>query len=165
MALLTDTQIEALVSEEKRIPRHYQSLLRPRPHRGHSEREMLIQGVAGSTFKLLTRQSHSNHRGFTAILAYSIPATNQWFRLRRHNGPHGWHTNRIERVSFADVAHIHMATERYQALGMREDSYAEPTDRFSNLDGAIQCLLEDVNITVEPGVDSGTLQQPFLFDE
>jgi len=36
-----------------------------------------------------------------------------------------------------------MATERYQELGAKEDSYAEPTDRFTDLGGAIDCLLAD----------------------
>lgn len=36
-----------------------------------------------------------------------------------------------------------MATERYQALGAKEESFAEPSDRFADLDAALACLLDD----------------------
>jgi hypothetical protein len=52
--------------------------------------------------------------------------------LRRHNGRSHEHTNQIEASTFYDF-HIHMATERYQELGMREDAYAEATDRFGDM--------------------------------
>ncbi len=42
--------------------------------------------------------------------------------------------------------HIHQATERYQARGMREDSFAVGTDRYDDLRGALFCLAEDVNL-------------------
>ena len=62
--------------------------------------------------------------------------------MRRHNGKSHEHTNQIEANTFYDF-HIHMATERYQELGMREDAYAEATDRFGDFDGALRCLVDD----------------------
>jgi len=56
------------------------------------------------------------------------------------------HTNRIETDQFRGF-HIHMATERYQEIGAREDAYAEPTDRYSDMWGAFKCLLLDMNLT------------------
>jgi len=61
--------------------------------------------------------------------------------LRRYNGPHE-HTNSIEGTTLNDF-HFHTATERYQKLGAKEDSFAEVTSRHWNLDSAIKCLLED----------------------
>lgn len=66
---------------------------------------------------------------------------NTLFRLRRYNGPHE-HTNSIEGTTLNDF-HFHTATERYQKLGAKEDSFAEVTSRHWNLDSAIKCLLED----------------------
>jgi hypothetical protein len=43
---------------------------------------------------------------------------------------------------------IHTATERYQDLGMQEDAYAEPSDRFSDLNTAINCMLSDCGFVV-----------------
>ena len=67
------------------------------------------------------------------------------FRLRRYNGRSHEHTNQIESVTFHDF-HIHFATERYQEMGAREDAYAEPTERFGDFRGALQCLSEDANL-------------------
>lgn len=43
-----------------------------------------------------------------------------------------------------------MATERYQELGMREDSYAEATDRFGDSDSALRCLVDDCGFDRPP---------------
>lgn len=108
---------------------------------------MDIQGAHGSKFRLILRQSVFNPLDFSVILAYCTPTTNRIFRLRRYNGRSHEHTNRIEGDRFYDF-HIHMATERYQELGMSEDAYAEPTERFADLPSALQCLLEDCGFTV-----------------
>jgi len=39
---------------------------------------------------------------------------------------------------------------RYQERGMREDTYAEATDRYSNFSGAWGCLVSDANLVVPP---------------
>ena len=71
------------------------------------------------------------------------------FRLRRYNGKSHEHTNSIEGDTFYDW-HIHMATERYQGIGAREDAYAEVTDRYNNLDEALSCLFDDAGFDVPP---------------
>ncbi len=63
-------------------------------------------------------------------------------RLRRYNGKSHEHTNRIERDRFYNF-HIHMATERYQREAETEDGYAEPSSKYSDLSGAIECLIDD----------------------
>ncbi len=55
----------------------------------------------------------------------------------------------MEEQTFYDF-HIHMATERYQRTGNREDTYAEPTDRYSDMEGAFTCLLADCGFVVPP---------------
>jgi hypothetical protein len=39
--------------------------------------------------------------------------------------------------------HVHRATTRYQEIGSNEDSYAEPTDRFSDFNQALSCMLKE----------------------
>ena len=63
--------------------------------------------------------------------------------------------NHIEGNAFYDF-HVHMATERYQDLGTREDAYAEPKDRYADFHGALQCLLQDTNLILPPD-PQGTL--------
>lgn len=95
---------------------------------------------------------------FSVILAVRVPGSNQLFRLRRYNGKSQEHSNRIEGVKFYDF-HIHVATERYQELGTREDAYADPTDRYGDYQGALRCLIADANLEVPPDL------QVDLFEE
>lgn len=39
--------------------------------------------------------------------------------------------------------------ERYQLAGRKEEFYAEITDRYSNLRGALRCLIEDCNVSLK----------------
>lgn len=91
---------------------------------------------------------------FTVILAVLVPLSDKVFRLCRYNGWTNPHTNRIEREEIEGF-HIHFATERYQRRGQKEDGYAEETDRYRNLDEAIQCLIEDANFEEPPQTQLG----------
>lgn len=78
-----------------------------------------------------------------------VPKSNALFRLRRYNGKSHEHTNHIEGETFYDY-HIHLATERYQVIGTREDAFAQPTDRYGDFQSALRCLIQDVNLDVSP---------------
>lgn len=141
-AIYTDHEIESLILEPKSLPQSWRSRFVLKPKRGHKEREQDITGGHGSQFRVILRESIANPLGFSVILAYCPATTNQLFRLRRYNGRDHEHTNRIEKQKFYGF-HVHFATERYQRSGLREDAFAEPTDRFSDLDSALVCLLRD----------------------
>ena len=96
---------------------------------------------------MIFRQNKINPLDFSGILAVRVPGSSQIFRLRRYNGKSHEHTNHIEAVTFYDF-HIHVATERYQQRGTREDAYAEPTDRYGDFYGALRCLIDDANLEV-----------------
>lgn len=156
---LDDAEIARLISERKPLPSDYRDRIRTKPKRGHSERELDVTGVASSEFRLIFRQSEFNPLDFSVILAYRPPKINQLFRLRRYNGRSHEHTNTLEGETFYDF-HIHMATERYQEdSGLREDSFAQRTDRFADFQGAITCMLADC------GFDVPIDPQPDLFGE
>ena len=140
--ILTDQEIEMLILEPKTLPQNWRSRFVPKPKHGHREREQDITGELGSQFRVILRESIANPLGFSVILAYCPITTNQLFRLRRYNGKDHEHTNKLEKQRFYAL-HIHRATERYQRSGLREDAFAEPTDRFSDLDSALVCLLRD----------------------
>lgn len=148
MALISDLQIESLLSEPKHLPADYLNRLQLRLKRGHRERELDINGEAGSRFKIVVRESELNRLDFSVILGYFVPMTNRLFRLRRYNGRHGDHTNRIERERFADF-HVHTATERYQDIGAKEESFARPTDRYATVGEALQCMIRDCAFVVD----------------
>jgi hypothetical protein len=155
---LSDQEIEALINEQKPLPPDYREKIQVRPKRGHKEQELDLKGKNGNDFRVILRQSILNPLDFSIILAHRPAQSNLLFRLRRYNGKSHEHTNHIEGDTFYDY-HIHQATERYQQMGAREDSYAEPTDRFSDFYQAISCLIKDCGFEIPDG------NQRSLFEE
>lgn len=45
-------------------------------------------------------------------------------------------------------SHIHSASEEYQRAGLKEESFAEATKRYSNLAEAFDCLVKDCNVII-----------------
>lgn len=144
-----DQEIKLLVQERKPAPADWRNRIRLKPKRGHDEGQLDLTGDAGNEFRLIFRQNKINPLDFSVILAVRVPGSSQIFRLRRYNGKSHEHTNHIEDVTFYDF-HIHIATERYQERGTREDAYAEPTDRYGDFHGALRCLIDDANLEVPP---------------
>ncbi|NLY39115.1 MAG: hypothetical protein GX044_07430 [Firmicutes bacterium] len=159
---LTDQQIQDLIKEQKPLPPDYQQRLRLKPKRGHHESQLTITGNNGNRFRVILRKSDYNSMDFTVILAYLVPNTNQVFRLRRYNGKSHEHTNKIEGNRIFGF-HIHLATERYQDSGMREDAYAEQSDEYSDINSAVMLMFKQCNFQMP----SGTQMSLFggVFDE
>ena len=155
---LPDAEIEALIAEVKHLPVKIDELARLQTRGMHRRRDVEVQGVDGHLFRIMVRQSVLNPMNFSVVLAYCPSGSNRVFRLRRYNGPGSpTHRNRLD-SQMVHAAHIHMATERYQDGGFDEDAYAEASSRFSDLGGAIRCLLTDCGFSIE-GLQSS------LFDE
>jgi hypothetical protein len=157
-AIFSDQDISSMIQERKPLPADYRTKIQTRPKSGHKERELDIKIADGGDYRLILRQSISNPLDFSIILAYRPPKLSQLFRLQRYNGKSHEHTNPIEGETFYDF-HIHQATERYQEIGAREDTYAKPTDRFADFQQAITCMLKDCGF--EKPLDS----QGHLFEE
>lgn len=143
--ILAETEIAALIAEEKRLHSNYRQNFQTKPKRGHRERELDLLGVQGSEFRLILRESSFNPLDFSVILAWLPPKSNNPFRLCRYNGKSHEHTNALDAQTFY-AFHVHRATERYQQSGLREDAFAEPTTRYENFSGALQCLFEDCGV-------------------
>jgi len=152
--VLTDAEIAGLIAERKVMPDL--SKLDLKSKRGHKERDAAITGIDGGEFEVILRQSNFNPLDFSVILGYQLPKSTQLFRLRRYNGKSHEHTNKIEGNTFYDF-HIHDATERYQASGFDEDAFAQPTSRYQDFSGALQCLLADC------AFEKPSSNQPTLF--
>jgi hypothetical protein len=145
--LLTDAEIDALIKEGKPLELGYLSKVQLKAKRGHKERELDLTGEDGSEFRLILRQSLLNALDFSAILAFTPQSSSQIFRLRRYNGKSHEHTNQIEKETFYDF-HLHYATERYQASGLREDAFAQVTHRYGDFQGALNCLIQDCGLVL-----------------
>lgn len=147
--IYTDDQIRSLLLEHKQLPDDWRKRTQLVAKRGHRERQLDVPGAQGNEFRLILRQSTINVLDFSVILAVRVPNSNQVFRLRRYNGRSHGHTNHIEDESFYDF-HIHYATERYQEVGAREDTYAKPTDGYQSYQDALGRMLADANFQFPP---------------
>lgn len=139
-----DQLIEKLIAERKPLPANYHQRLRLKPKRGHTESQLDVTGSDENRFRVILRKSAHNSIDFSVILAYLVPNSNRVFRLRRYNGRSHEHTNIIEGGSFFDF-HIHKATERYQNMGKPEDAFAEQSDMFGDLNGALEVMFKQCN--------------------
>ena len=81
---------------------------------------------------------------FSVVLGVKVPPPKKFFRLRRYNGSNHEHINSIENEVVTGF-HIHTATVRYQVNSVREDDYAEPTERYDDVKCALKCLFADAN--------------------
>lgn len=150
---LSETEIAALIAEAKPLPADYRQRVQTKSKRGHRERELGLIGASGSEFRLILREASLNPLDFSAILAWVPPQSTSPFRLRRYNGKSHEHTNTLESQRFYDF-HVHQATERYQQSGLREDSFAEPTNRYQDFTGALRCLIQECGFELPPGHQS-----------
>lgn len=155
MTALTDEQIRGLILETKHLPDNYRARLlesiKPKKGSSHSQGEIEVIGNNENVFFIKTRQNNINKFDFSVILVYAFPDSTREFRLCRYNGKTTPHPNKLEKTVITGF-HIHLATERYQLAGYKEDAYAEPTDRYMDLHGALKCMIEDCNF-VRPESD------------
>jgi len=144
----TDDEILEMIEEPKPLPPDYRAKLALKPTKiKDKEAKLDLSGSNGRCYQLILRQNIIDEFDFSVILAHCPEKTNQHFRLRRYNGKSHEHTNLIERTRFYGF-HIHTATGRYQQIGAKEDDFAEPTDRYNDLQSAIKCMLEDCGFVV-----------------
>ncbi len=141
--IYTENEIAQLIREPKEILGDW----RTRPENGHIRGSLDVSGSSGSEFCIKLRQNLQNPLDFSVILAIPLPTSNRLFHLLRYNGRSHRHRNRIERNRFF-AFHIHTATARYQAMGYNEDGYAESTERYAALAGALACLVQDAHFNV-----------------
>ncbi len=155
---LSDAAIDALICEPKDTPTAIFPV-RLNQHGKQRRKDYAVSSASGNEFVIALRQSVINPFNFSAILSYRMPGYTTLFRLRRYNGIHGEHTNEIEGNTL-DNCHIHTATERYQRLGGKEESFAEATTRYADLEGALRCLLDDCGFNPPPPTPQASFTFP-----
>jgi hypothetical protein len=149
--ILTDSEVAALITERKVLPVGWQPHWTPRPQESKRTLDLDVARESGGHFHLFARQSLIHGDDFSVGLLFIDKSRYIDLMLRRYNGPHYPHANRLENEPvFADY-HIHEATERYQRrVGYRNEGYAVRTTRFGDVDGALQCLLKDCGFVAHP---------------
>lgn len=145
--IFTDEEIQKFLKEPKILPEDYHETLKLKPRYGHNVASIKINGQDNSKFTISLRQCIQDKFNYSAILGYEIPGTSTIFRLRRYNSKSHEHTNKIEKVTFFDY-HVHIATQRYQENGLREDEYAIRTSSYIDLHGALQALINECSFVL-----------------
>ena len=143
----TDEEINRLILENKNYNGLIDDFLHLKESDGHKRATIEMPRADGSMFIIKLRQNKNTITDFSAILAYQEKGVNKDFKLRRYNGKHE-HTNKLENHKFFDF-HVHYVTQRYQDAGRKEESYAEETNRYSDIKGALTCLINDCNIQIK----------------
>lgn len=162
--MITDEEIAGLLAQAKVVTT---PKARSREQRKSVQVSYLVESVDGSEkFELYTRQNLIDAEHYSCGLIYKHPSGSD-ITLTRYNGSNHEHRNPLEGGELIRFkCHVHKATQRYIEMGDKAEKYAETTDRYADLNGALQCLLLDWNITglhtsADDGNDHGA-QLPLL---
>ncbi|MFW9085598.1 DUF6978 family protein [Pseudomonas sp. P2758] len=99
------------------------------------------------SFELYTRQNTLDPEAYSCGLVF-LAGNGEKVPLARYNGSNHTHRNPLEGDELiVNKCHIHKATERYMEAGDKAEKYAETTDRYATLSGALECMLLDCNIS------------------
>jgi hypothetical protein len=144
----TDEEINSLISEEKNFLGSIEEIMIYKESDGHKRASIELPRSDGNRFIIQLRQNQNDINDFSAIIAFQEKNSNKDFKLMRYNGKSHEHSNKLEGNRYY-AFHIHMATQRYQDAGRKEESYAEETNRYSDIKGALRCLLQDCNVKIK----------------
>ncbi len=110
---------------------------------GHKQRNFKAVGTLGDgkevIFQIYQRQNaRLPERDFSCGILLVFPGIN--LTLARYNSGHPDH------IRGRMNCHIHQTCEQALRSGGRPERYAETTDRYTTLDGALYCLVQDFRI-------------------
>lgn len=140
---ITDQRIRELLTVSKRVTNPN---VREIDKGSHRQKNYKVKGINGEKFSLYLRQSKLVEDDFSCGLSLQM-VSGETLTLVRYNGSSHPHPNRLENTNVDFTCHIHTATERYISANLKPEGFAETTDRYSTLNGALHQLLTDCNIT------------------
>ena len=140
---LTDDKIAQLLTAPKRVENPQ---ARERLEGKHLRRDYRVASEDGEhRFALFTRQSTKISDGFSAGLLWHAK-TGEDVMLLRCNGSDHPHPNALERERIAFQCHVHLATERYIQANRKSEGYAQETQAYHTLAGALHHLVQRAHI-------------------
>lgn len=154
---INDAKIQELLALSKRVTNPKARATTKSQHIEYNYN--VVDSVSGDiSFNIYVRQNTQIEEDFSCGLRWNMPS-GEVITLARYNGSSHSHENKIEREKLEFVCHIHLATERYIAIGKKSEGFAKATDAYSTYKGALYCLVKDCNISgLNPEPD-----QPNLF--
>ncbi len=155
---LTDDKIADLLNCPKKL---VNPNARSKEKEGHEQVNYKVVALDGSNheFELYTRQNKREgmEDSFSCGISWIAP-NGETLTLKRYNGPSHDHPNHLEKVRLGYNCHIHIATEKYINANRKAEGFAEKTDRYNSLEGALHCLVTDCKITGKQTTPDSTNQ-------
>lgn len=150
--IIPDEKIQELLQERKMFHIGWRKNFTIGDKPNDNQHTLVVMGDAEHEFRITVRINKiSPLKNFSVVLGIYYPESDRVFHLRRYNGNSHQHTNSIPRGQKGFIGfHIHYATEEYQIAGEDEDAYAKRTDRYQDVSGALECLMEDANFQGNP---------------
>lgn len=140
---LTDAKIAQLLTVPKRVENPQ---AREKPEGKHLRRDFRVVSDDGEyRFALFTRQSTRITEGFSAGLLWHAK-TGEEVMLLRCNGSDHPHPNVLEHERIEYQCHMHLATERYIQVNRKPEGYAQETQGYHTLTGALHHLVQEAHI-------------------
>ena len=154
--ILSDIEIQQLLAEPKPLAPNWGNRLRlvPKAQEAFAQRALSLQLSNGHEFSLVLRSNRLSPLDFSVILVFRDTDGSEYV-LRRHNGAHpSRHTNEYEkRLNLPNAElpicfHRHLATERYQKVGLKIDGYAEQANDYGDIRTAQDAMIRDAGFVL-----------------
>lgn len=143
---LTDAQISDLLSCPKRLTNPN---AKAKIKEGHEQYNFKVEATDGSGHEFLIYKRQNLRLGmendFSCGISWLAP-NGESFTLRRYNGSSHSHPNFLEKEKLGYFCHIHLATEKYIKANRKAEGFAEISDRYNTVNGALHCLVIDCNV-------------------
>lgn len=140
---LTDEKITQMLACPKRVENPQ---AREKLEGKHRRRDYRVVSDDGAhRFTLFTRQSTKIANGFSAGLLWHAKS-GEGVILLRCNGSDHPHPNVLERQRVDYQFHVHLLTERYVLANRKGEGFAEATQAYRTVEGALHELVRRANI-------------------
>ena len=157
--LLDDGTVEDIIKTPKFIPSDVADAADMgalEENGGHLRRNIELK-CDGYDLRMSIRQLRLEPLDFSVLLIYTNEA-GQTYNIRRYNGNHGIHKDRLT-GEIVSGPHIHMITEEAQRSTHKDEGHAVATDRYRTLPDAINVFMTDLDIRYEKVADNRRLDE------
>ena len=144
---LTDDKIADLLNCSKKLTNPN---ARTKNIEGREQVNYRVVALDGSDYEFEVYRRQNLRDGmeddFSCGISWVAP-NGETLTLKRFNGSSHNHPNHLEKIKLGYNCHIHIATEKYIKSNKKAEGFAEVTDRYNSVDGALHCLVTDCKIT------------------
>jgi hypothetical protein len=141
--MLSERFIQHLIDTPKEIMKDKKKAFELRVDNTHYR--VTVQLECRYVMQMFLRKNLQNPMDFSIVLRYTNDKK-QNYTIVRYNGDHGGHRDPWSH-EFTPGPHIHRITERGQRDCLKEECYAERTDKYKTFTEAREAFIRDMSIT------------------